>query len=309
MSLYGKNWKKNLNIGLDQMCSIFGIIDSKKILQDKEIILKKLNKLMNHRGPDDEGYYHDEKVGLAFNRLSIIDLINGAQPIHYKNIVSIFNGEIYNYREIRDELINQGYKMLTNCDSEVIPLAYHCWGEKFIKKLDGMFAISIYDKKDNKVLLFRDRSGIKPLYYYYDEKFFIFSSELKGIINFPNFKRELSSEALFSYLCFRYPVDDKNIFFKNVKRVTPGSFLVINLNNLEHKSSIFWKIPEFSTNQFSSTKENELIEKLDNKLNYSVKSQMMSDVPVGVFLSGGLDSSLLTSLMVKYSRERINSFL
>ncbi len=290
------------------MCSILGIIDFKKNFHDKKKIIRKLNSLMTHRGPDDEGYYEDENVSLAFNRLSIIDLKNGNQPIIFKNIISIFNGEIYNYRLIKSELTSNGYKFKTNCDSEIIPLAYDFWGKEFVKKLDGMFAISIYDKKLNQLLLFRDRSGIKPLYYYHDKKYFIFSSELKGIINLPDFNKELSQEALFSYLCFRYPMDDKNIFFKRIKRVTPGTYLILNLNSTETKEYNFWEIPSFSNPFLENKTHNELIEDLDRKLNQSVKDQMISDVPVGVFLSGGLDSSLLTALMTKFSNDKINSF-
>tara|TARA_E500000178_G_scaffold355958_1_gene430782 strand:+ start:748 stop:2670 length:1923 start_codon:yes stop_codon:yes gene_type:complete len=290
------------------MCSILGIIDFKKNFHDKKKIIRKLNSLMSHRGPDDEGYYEEENVSLAFNRLSIIDLKNGNQPIIFKNIISIFNGEIYNYRLIKSELISNGYKFKTNCDSEIIPLAYDFWGKEFVKKLDGMFAISIYDKKLNQLLLFRDRSGIKPLYYYQDKKYFIFSSELKGIINLPDFKKELSQEALFSYLCFRYPMDDNNIFFKRIKRVTPGTYLILNLNSTETKKYNFWEIPSFSNPFLENKTHNELIEDLDRRLNQSVKDQMISDVPVGVFLSGGLDSSLLTALMTKFSKDKINSF-
>ena len=135
------------------MCSILGIIDFEKGFIDRKNNIRKLNKLMSHRGPDDEGYYEDENVSLAFNRLSIIDLKNGNQPIIFKNIISIFNGEIYNYRQIREELINNGYKFKTNCDSEIIPLSYDFWGKDFVKKLDGMFAISIYDKKKSDLIV------------------------------------------------------------------------------------------------------------------------------------------------------------
>tara|TARA_Y100001970_G_scaffold293483_1_gene440581 strand:- start:10495 stop:12414 length:1920 start_codon:yes stop_codon:yes gene_type:complete len=289
------------------MCSILGIIDFKNAIQDKSAIAKKLNHSMSHRGPDDEGYYNDNKISLAFNRLSILDLANGNQPIKLNNIISIFNGEIYNYKDIKNQLIAKGYKFSTTCDSEIIPSAYKEWGESFVKKLDGMFAISLYDKEKNKIFLYRDRSGIKPLYFNFNSDYFIFSSELKGIINFPHFKKQINQEAIFSYLCFRYPINDKQNFLKGIQRVSPGNFLVIDLEKQSFENKIFWEIPNFSVSKVPK-KEEDIIDELDNKLNYAVKSQMISDVPVGVFLSGGLDSSLLTSIMTKYSAQQINSF-
>ena len=185
------------------MCSILGIIDFDKKKQDKELEIKKINNLLKHRGPDDEGFYTDEYVSLAFNRLSILDLQKGNQPIKNNHIISIFNGEIYNFKEVRKELEDSGFKFKTNSDSEIIPAAFLKWGIECISKFNGMFAISIYDLNEKKLYLIRDRVGIKPLYYSLFNGLLVFSSEISGIINHSDFKRSVNFNALTSYLSFR----------------------------------------------------------------------------------------------------------
>ena len=182
------------------MCSILGLIDFNNNYPSKKDVIFKLNKLLSHRGPDDEGYFNDEYIAFAFNRLSIIDLDLGNQPIIRNDIISIFNGEIYNFKSIRQELEKLNYKFETNSDSEIIPHAFNEWGVDFVKKLSGMFAIALYDKKNRKTYLFRDRIGIKPLYYSNIDAGLIFSSEVKGIINFPGFKKKIDYTGLYSYL-------------------------------------------------------------------------------------------------------------
>ena len=211
------------------MCSILGLIDFDSRDSEKKSKIFNLNKSLTHRGPDDEGYYNDECVSLAFNRLSIIDLNNGNQPQKKNNIISIFNGEIYNFKEIKEELISIGYKFNTNSDSEIIPNAFLAWGIKCIEKFNGMFSIAIYDLDKKKIFIIRDRVGIKPLFFSKFNDYFLFSSEIKGIINFPGFQKELNLNALSSYLSFRYPMGDENTFFKNIEKVSPGSYLEIDI--------------------------------------------------------------------------------
>ena len=213
------------------MCSILGLIDFNKNCSDKAKNIFNVNKFLSHRGPDDKGFYNDENIALAFNRLSIIDIEKGNQPVIFDEIISIFNGEIYNFKEIKEELKSKNYVFKSNSDSEVIPIAFKHWGLDFINKLDGMFAISIYDKKNKKVYLIRDRVGVKPLYYSRFNNTILFSSELKGIINYPGFEKEINFTAIKSYLAFRYPTNGKNIFFKNINRVDPGSYIEIDLLN------------------------------------------------------------------------------
>ncbi len=286
------------------MCSILGIIDFKKKDLSKRSKLKYINKYLNHRGPDDEGYFDDNYVSFCFNRLSIIDLVKGNQPIIKEHIVSIFNGEIYNFKEIKDELINLGYSFQTNSDSEIVASAFLHWGVKCVDKFNGMFAIAIYDKKNYKIYLIRDRVGIKPLYYSVFNNNLIFSSEIKGIINYPDFEKKINYNAIYSYLSFRYPVN--NNFFKNIFQVTPGSYLEISIENQKIIEKNYWIIPPIKSEKIQS--ENYYFEKLEYLLTKSIKQQLVSDAPLGVFLSGGLDSSILSSIASKQTNDRLKTF-
>ena len=265
-----------------------------------------MNKSLTHRGPDDEGYYNDECVSLAFNRLSIIYLNNGNQPQKKNNIISIFNGEIYNFKEIKEELISIGYKFNTNSDSEIIPNAFLAWGIKCIEKFNGMFSIAIYDLDKKKIFIIRDRVGIKPLFFSKFNDYFLFSSEIKGIINFPGFQKELNLNALSSYLSFRYPMGDENTFFKNIEKVSPGSYLEIDIKKKLIKKNFYWRLPAINSNTNFSEKYYD--EKLENLLEDSVKKQLISDVPLGVFLSGGLDSSILASIAAKNIPDKLKTY-
>ncbi len=288
------------------MCSILGLIDFEKNCKNEAGKIFELNKILSHRGPDDTGYYNDENISLAFNRLSIIDLKNGNQPIIFNDIISIFNGEIYNYKEIKRQLENKNYKFKNNSDSEIIPAAFRCWGINFINKLNGMFAISIYDRANKKIYLIRDRVGVKPLYYSRFSNKILFASELKGITNYPDFLKKVNYKALYSYLAFRYPSDGKNIFFKNIFRIEPGCYLEIDLKTYDFKEKMYWEIPQIKEDQ--SMKEQFCQEKLIHLLNESVEKHLISDVPVGVLLSGGLDSSLLSAIASEKVDKKIQTF-
>ncbi len=288
------------------MCSILGIIDFKNNDNRKEKNIRKINLSLSHRGPDDDGYFFDEYVALAFNRLSILDLEKGNQPVINKHVISIFNGEIYNFKNIRNELETLGHKFLTNSDSEIIPAAYLQWGMECVKKFEGMFAISLYDLRKKKVFLIRDRVGIKPLYYARINGNLLFCSEIKGIISYPNFEKKINYNAIASYLAFRYPSDNNNNFFKFIKRVDPGSYLEIDLIKNNIKNVNFWSIPEVE--DFDNFSEKYYFEKLENLLISSVKSHLISDVPVGVLLSGGLDSSIISSIVSKKANRNLKTF-
>ena len=288
------------------MCSILGLIDFDSRDSEKKSKIFNLNKSLTHRGPDDEGYYNDECVSLAFNRLSIIDLNNGNQPQKKNNIISIFNGEIYNFKEIKEELISIGYKFNTNSDSEIIPNAFLAWGIKCIEKFNGMFSLAIYDLDKKKIFIIRDRVGIKPLFFSKFNDCFLFSSEIKGIINFPGFQKELNLNALSSYLSFRYPMGDENTFFKNIEKVSPGSYLEIDIKKKLIKKNFYWRLPAINSNTNFSEKYYD--EKLENLLEDSVKKQLISDVPLGVFLSGGLDSSILASIAAKNIPDKLKTY-
>ena len=269
------------------MCGIFGFNWSDKTL------LKKMNSVLTHRGPDDAAFYEDKNISLGMRRLSIIDLKKGIYPVknETEDIIAIFNGELYNYKEIRSDLVKKGHRFITDCDAEIIPHAYEEYGEKFISKLNGQFAICMYDIKNKKLFLIRDRLGIKPIYYYHNKNKFGFASEIKCLLELPGFKKQINEIALNSYFTHRYfPGEDT--LFKGIKRLLPGHYLVLG-KKLEVKK--YWDI-HFSANN-NSVQNNALFVK--NLLENSVKMRLMSDVPLGAYLSGGLDSTAIVSFKSK----------
>ena len=201
------------------MCGICGIIDFSNQIKEKKQLTNIMAEKIFHRGPDDSGSYHDDEVSLGFKRLSIIDVNNGNQPLYNrsKTIISIFNGEIYNFKEIKNQLKEKGHVFKTNSDSEVIPYAYETWGIDFIKKLNGMFSIGIYDKGLKKFFLIRDRVGIKPLYFFILKNSLFFSSEINSLISNPVFEKKVNLKAISAYLSYRYPTEDEENFFQGVK--------------------------------------------------------------------------------------------
>ncbi len=252
---------------------------------------------MRHRGPDGIRINSMDDFTLAFARLAIIDLSEyGMQPMFsYDNQVGIvFNGEIYGYEKLRNILIKKGYQFRSTTDTEVILNAYLEWGEKFITKIDGMFGIAIYDKRDMTVKLFRDRVGIKPLYYYYNGFDFGFASELKGIVNMcSTVSFEVDNTAVYDYLYFLYIPEPKS-YYKNVYKLMPGHRLTFDIRNRRIvKNSAYWKL-RVNDCQGGQRKQSDLIEELRCLVKESVREQMIADVPVGTFLSGGVDSSITT---------------
>ena len=207
------------------MCGINGIISKDK---NKEKLIKKMNQKINHRGPDAEGTYVDEYVALGHKRLSIIDLKGGNQPIYNEDnsILIIYNGEVYNYKELKNDL--KEYKFKTNTDTEVILHGYEKWGKDLPKKLRGMFAFAIYDKNKNEIFIARDHFGIKPLYYYQTKDTILFGSEIKSFLVHPKFEKILNKELLGPYLTFSFTPTDET-FFKNVYRLPSGHQMTINV--------------------------------------------------------------------------------
>ena len=278
------------------MCGIAGIIGEKT--KNKEAIIKEMTDRIAHRGPDDDGFYNDEKVGLGMRRLSIIDLKSGKQPIESKDGSSLifFNGEIYNYKTLREELVKKGYDFKTNTDTEVVLHLYEDEGEKMLSKLRGMFAFCIYNKGQNSLFIARDYFGIKPLYYFMkDGEIASFASEIKSLLLHPEYKREVNDEAVFNYFSFQYnPL--KETMFKNIYKLDPGSFLRINLKDGKFKEERYWS---FGFAQDEKMDEKKGAEELLKKLEDSVRHHMVSDVPIGSFLSGGIDSAIIAALMKK----------
>lgn len=271
------------------MCGFVGFVDKEK---NKKKIVKDMAELIKHRGPDSDGYFCDDDVALGFRRLSIIDLNNGTQPIYNEDNtkVIVFNGEIYNYQEIKEELIAKGHTFKTNTDTEVILHGFEEYSEDLLNKLRGMFAFVIYDTNNKELFAARDFYGIKPFYYYLNDDEFLFSSEIKSFLAHPNFKKELNKEMLESYLTFQYSVGE-DTFFKNVYKLRPGHYLKYKDQKLEIKQYYELKFEADDTKTLNEW-EKGIREHLDD----SIKAHKISDVEVGSFLSSGVDSSLIATL-------------
>jgi len=271
------------------MCGFVGFIEKTK-KEKKDTIIKKMADAIIHRGPDSDGYYTNDEIALGFRRLSIIDLGQGDQPIFNKkkDKVILFNGEIYNYKEIKEELIKKGYKFKTKSDTEVILLGYEEYGEKILNKLRGMFAFIIYDINSKELFGARDFFGIKPMYYANQGDLFIFGSEIKSFINHPDFKKELNKDALKPYLTFQYSCLNET-FFKDVFKLDPGHCFKYKNNKLT--------IKKYYDVSYNNSEEN--IKKVINDINETMASSIeyhkVSDVEIGAFLSSGVDSSYIVS--------------
>ena len=271
------------------MCGIVGFIDKSK---DKKKIIKDMADLIIHRGPDSDGYYVDDNIALGFRRLSIIDLGTGSQPIfnEEKDKVIIFNGEIYNYQIIKEDLLAKGHKFTTKTDTEVILHGYEEYGEKILNKLRGMFSFVIYDIKTKELFGARDFFGIKPFYYYIDDDVFMFGSEIKSFLGNPNFKKEFNKEMLPLYLSFQYSALE-NSFFKNVYKLKPGCYFKYKDGKFKLEKYYNLELEPYEDRSFDDFKDG-----IRDLLNDSVEAHKVSDVEVGSFLSSGVDSSLIATI-------------
>jgi asparagine synthase (glutamine-hydrolysing) len=254
-----------------------------------------MTQALAHRGPDDDGYFVEGRVGLGHRRLSIIDLSGGKQPIFNEDesAAIIFNGEIYNYRDLAAQLAAAGHTFKTRSDTETILHAYEEFGEDCVQHLRGMFAFAIWDRRARRLLLARDRLGVKPLYYYRDGRFLAFASEIKALLEIPSIPREVDPEALDLYLSLRY-VPGPRTMFKNIFRLPPGHLLVVNERGVRTKK--YWDI-DYAPAAPESPQL--LLEHFGDLLDESVRMRLIAEVPLGVFLSGGLDSSAILALMSK----------
>ncbi len=284
------------------MCGICGIkaLNGKRIDIDE---LRKMNSLLIHRGPDEEGFYIEDEIGLASRRLSIIDLKTGTQPLfnETKDIVVVFNGEIYNFLDIKKELLEKGHIFKTNSDTEVIVHLYEEEGVDFPKKLRGMFAIALWDNKNKRLLLVRDRIGKKPLFYYIDNNYFVFSSEINSLISFKDIKKTINLKAINIYLTLQY-IPSPLTIYNEIKKLEQATILVFEKNQI--KKIRYWELPyDEKKMDFEEAKL-----RLKKLLTESVKLRMIADVDVGAFLSGGIDSSIIVALMSQNSTKKIKTF-
>lgn len=281
------------------MCGINGITD--KRIGNKEGVIKAMTSSIAHRGPDDEGFYADGYVGLGMRRLAIIDLVRGDQPISTPDgqYIIFYNGEVYNYQEIKKELGD--YEFKTDSDTEVILAGFVKWGAEVVARLRGMFAFAIYDTVEKKLFLARDHFGIKPLYYLQDSSGIrAFSSEIKSFLSIPDFKPEVNDAAAYNYLSYQYnPLEET--FFKNIFKLPPAHTLSIDLRTGNFEKKRYW---QFSFEENNALDENKTKEKILETMEDSVAHHMIADVPVGSFLSGGIDSSIIATLMQKIRGEK-----
>ena len=296
------------------MCGIAGLIVSNDSY-DTSSVLKDMSDVIAHRGPDDEGFYETiskcgkYRIGLAHRRLSIIDLSTGHQPLGNddNSIQIVFNGEIYNFKELRSDLIEKGYEFKTSSDTEVIVHAYEEYGYRCVELLRGMFAFAIWDANQQRLFLARDRFGKKPLFYYLNNNVLAFASEIKSVLEFPNFDRQIDAEGIWNYFSYRY-VPGPNTLFENIKKLPPGSYAVWHQGNWS--SQRYYTPPDCCPKLGNKAIgnhhniEDEFLKQLED----AVKIRMISDVPFGAFLSGGIDSSAIVALMSKHSSQPIKTF-
>lgn len=296
------------------MCGIAGCWQSKRGSEEPLETLRRMGSALIHRGPDDSGEFHDSAtgVGLAFRRLSILDLSpEGHQPMFSASgrWVIVFNGEVYNFEEIRSELGPRGWR--GRSDTEVMLEAIECWGvEAAVRRFVGMFAFAVWDRQQGRLYLVRDRLGIKPLYYGHVDGAFVFGSELKSIRAYPNFQGEVDRDALALYMRHNY-VPSPHCIYKGIRKLQPGSLLMLGAATDEPVISTFWSGREAAKAGLESCFEGsdeEAIDQLESKLLTGVRLRMISDVPLGAFLSGGVDSSTVVALMQAQSNRPVKTF-
>ena len=287
------------------MCGICGIYGATGLPEDARALTRAMCDVIVHRGPDEDGYYADGPISLGMRRLSIIDLATGRQPIHNedKTVWVVYNGEIFNFPALKPELLARGHRFYTNADTEVIVHLYEEYGEDFVTRLNGMFAIALWDTKAKKLLLARDRLGIKPLHYAWQNGRLYFGSEIKSLLR-AGVSREIDLESLSRFFTFEY-VPAPNSIFTAIKKLLPGHIMIVR----DGKSEIrrYWDV-HYAETKIKARPEADYAEEIAARLRESVRMRLLSDVPLGVFLSGGIDSSTVTALMSETAGGRIKTF-
>ncbi len=288
------------------MCGICGIFYSDRARAVQRGTLAEMNQRIVHRGPDDDGFFVEANVGLAMRRLSIIDIQTGQQPIcnEDENLWIVYNGELYNHQDLRQDLEARGHRYRTRSDTETIVHLFEEFGRDCVKYLRGMFAFAIWDRRKRELFIARDRLGIKPLYYWYDGKTLLFGSEIKAILAYPGVNPEFNRATLSEYLAFGY-IPEPETMYAGIKKLLPGHTLVIGETG-EPSISSYWDLRVQADD--GSLPRQHYVERYRELLEGCVSSHLMSDVPLGVFLSGGLDSSAVAALTTKIRREPIETF-
>lgn len=292
------------------MCGIAGYIEKRPVSSIETI--RAMTNSQAYRGPDAEGFYFnsmgESTVALGHRRLSILDMADHAnQPMEFENLVIVYNGEVYNYADIRNELQIENYVFSTQGDTEVVLKAFHKWGVSAVNKFRGMFAFCIVDKEQKKLWLVRDRAGVKPLYYYHDKQTLLFSSEVKSFQYHSCFKSEICHQGLNLYFQYGY-IPAPWTIFSGARKVKPGHYIEYDLNNNEILEKQYWNLSEYYSKPKLSHSEQYLTDHLQSILSDSLKLRMISDVPVGVLLSGGIDSTLVASILQASTSTPIDTF-
>lgn len=292
------------------MCGISGFVDFAK--KSSSELLHIMSDPLSHRGPDGEGTFFSEhsnfQVGLAHKRLAILDLTDcGSQPMQFEKLFITFNGEIYNFKEIRLELLSAGCAFKSNSDTEVILQAYHMWGESCVNRFIGMFAFVIYDSEKQELICIRDRAGVKPFYYYLHNNVFLFASELKSFHKHPSFEKTLNKNAIASFMQFGN-IPRGNSIFKHTYKLLPGHILKVNLITKQTEQKCYWNIYDYYNQpkldiSFAEAKEQTL-----KLLTSASEYRTISDVPIGIFLSGGFDSTCLTAILQANRSDKLKTF-
>jgi len=285
------------------MCGLAGIFNFRNQEPVSSRLLKVMTDTLVHRGPDDEGFYISGDLGLGHRRLSIIDLEAGHQPMtnEDESVWVVFNGEIYNFLDLHDELVKKGHIFKTRSDTEAIVHLYEEEGERCFEKLRGMFAIAIWDARKRKLLLARDRVGKKPLFYFYDGSKLAFASEMKAILQVPGVSRDIDPEAVSDYFSFLYIPSPKSIF-KQIRKILPGHYMVVSEQGMRELQ--YWDISFAHTEEYT---EEEWCERLLSVYQEAVRLRLISDVPLGAFLSGGIDSSSVVAAMAEFCNEPVTT--
>lgn len=289
------------------MCGINGIISSERNGQLKDLVNRMNNNIL-HRGPDDDGnFVYEERVALGMRRLSIIDLSSGKQPIFNNagDLCIVFNGEIYNYQVLREALLKEGVIFKTKSDTEVVLKLYELYGTKMLERLNGMFAFAILDMKKQVVIIARDRTGEKPLYYYHDQEKFVWGSELKSLVNNFDIPRQINKVSLNLFFSLTF-IPSPYTIYEAVHKLEPATFLTIDINTLAFTKTRYWDVP--AKVQEDLTDYEEAKHHVKEIVYESIRQRMLADVPLGAFLSGGVDSSIVTAVMADISDRPIETF-
>jgi len=292
------------------MCGIAGFIDFNN--HSSQVIIEKMTASMNHRGPDgfSSNFFEASlaQIGLGHKRLSIIDLTEtGKQPMPFDELWITFNGEIYNFKEIKAELEKLGHSFLGESDTEMILHAYKQWGEHCVQRFIGMFVIVIYDTKNNSIFISRDRAGVKPLFYYWNNDLFLFASELKALHEHPNFEKNIDTNAVASYIQYG-SVPTPHCIFKNTHKLKPGHHLFLDLDSKSIETKQYWNVYDFYNKPKLTIDYQEAKTQTKEILHSAFNYRMVADVPVGVFLSGGYDSTCVTAMLQSERTEKLKTF-